>query len=101
MYSSYEQLAKEPFYPVSHLETGGTVRVDLPKETMRPSAPPRDGMVGGILEALKHSPVVGEDGKLDSRHLLLLGVTALLFLEDSDSESDLVILLAAMFLMGM
>ena len=94
MYSTYEQLAKEQFYPVARLES----------ERLSPAPEPaqeRPGLVSGIVSALKHSPIVGKDGKLDSGRLILLLVTVLLFLEDSDSESDLLIIAAAMFLTGM
>ena len=94
MYSTYEQLTKEQFYPVSRLVS------DSPQQPPEQTGE-RPGIVSGIVSALNHSPVVGEDGRLDTGRLLLLLVTVLLFLEDSDSESDLLILAAAMFLTGM
>ena len=95
MYSTYEQLAKEQFYPVSRLES--EVSSHPPAQT----GERQQGIISGIADALKHSSVVRSDGKLDVGRLILLILTVLLFLEDSENESDLLIIAAAMFLTGM
>ena len=96
MFSSYEQFAKEQFYPISRL----ALPAPSPAEPVLSAAQPAKRAAAGLAEALQ-TVFHGKGEELDTGKLLLLLITILIFSEDIQSESELLIVAAAAFLLGL
>ena len=96
MFSTYEQLSREQFYPISRLESGAL----MPEQTLHEKATASGGVINSLVDGIRTS-LKGKDGQLATGKLLLLVITVLLFIEDSENESDLLIVTAAAFLLGL
>ena len=109
MYSRYNPVPNERFYPVTDTQER---EPDFELEPVHNSAseeaeevhggmPAREpgllkpGLINGILDAFKH-----EGGKLDYGSLIILLITIMILLEDGNSETHLLIIAAALIIVG-
>ena len=92
MYSRYNPVPEEKFYPVAEEQVSEPTSASLAEEVEEPRKP---GLMSGLLDVFKR-----ENGKLDYGSLIVLLVTIMVFLEDGNSETDLLVIAAALLIVG-